>query len=98
VYEEIAESKESLKKVVSKRSRQVGYIPKKTLYQLHNLYIVIKSYRATRKEELSVCTRDFLELINKKGNWLYVHCINSGGKGLVRTDHVVKFKPLDESE
>ncbi|CAI8008056.1 Serine/threonine-protein kinase CTR1 [Geodia barretti] len=88
----------SLVKVASRSSRQVGYIPKGTIHKLENLYMSTKIYIAQRKEEVSISSKEFMFVLDREGSWLYVEVLSSGKKGLVPNKHIVKFKPMDETE
>ena len=61
-------------------------------------YIAAKRYNARRKEEVSVYTGDFVHVLNKREGWLKVSLIKTGKQGLIPSEHVIKFKPLDERE
>ena len=58
----------------------------------------IKVYTAKRKEELSIGTKEFVWVLDKKGSWVNVKVISSGRKGLVPDKCIAKYRPMDESE
>ena len=57
-----------------------------------------KIYIAQRKEEVSISSKEFMFVLDREGSWLYVEVLSSGKKGLVPNKHIVKFKPMDETE
>ena len=61
-------------------------------------YVAKKAYMGRRKEELTVAKKEFLSVQEKRENWYYMLLISSGRKGMVPDTHVLKFRPMEESE
>ena len=61
-------------------------------------YVSTKVYTAKCKEELSIGTKEFVWVLNKRDSWVNVEVIRSGTKGLVPDKCIAKYRPMDESE
>ena len=61
-------------------------------------YVSDRKFAASKKEEVSFTTGEFMHVLKKMDQCLLVRLVRNGQEGLVPTSHVTKFKPLDDSE